>query len=396
MSIREYFGFEPKKVRVTDSEIETRATPEGDPSPSILPPARSNVNIVYPKEAARIGTVYRSVNIISTMISQMDLKVYRDGKEIKAPYVIQNPIDGESQSSFVQQVVWSLALWGNCYVRLYGSPATSVEVLDPDTVTVTKDSDTGKTRYWIGSKEIAADKIRHLKFERMPGALYGTGPLSGAVGELQAALLLDKFQQTWFDTTGIPTGLLSTPSALNPTQSAAFVTAWNDFLDNNQKTAILPGGMKYETISAKPMELQYVEVAEANIRNIARIFGIPAANLLSAIEGTSMTYTNYVESNLQFMQNTLSRYMNEIEAFLSSLLPRSQRVQFDESQLLRMAPEKDWAIKKVQYDVGYYDGAEQRKNEGLPALEKKELPKPVVDENPEKANLKKDNLENGN
>lgn len=396
MSIREYFGFEPKKELVSDSELETRAEPNGDPSPSILPPARNSINSIDPKEAARLGTVYRSVNIISTMISQMDLKVYRDGKEIKTPYLIQNPIDGESQSSFVQQVVWSLALWGNCYIKVYGDPVTSVEVLDPDTVTVSRDPDTGKVQYWIGPKPIATERIRHLKFERLPGSLYGHGPLTGAAGELKAAVLLDKFQQTWFDTTGIPTGLLSTPSALNATDSARFVTAWNDFLDNNRRTAILPGGMKYETISAKPIELQYVDVAEANIRNIARIFGIPASNLLSAIQGTSMTYTNYVESNLQFLQNTLSRYMNEIEAFLSSLLPRSQKVEFNEMQLLRMAPEKDWAVKKTMFDVGYYDGAEQRKQEGLPALEKKELPKPVVDENPEKANSNKDNLENGN
>lgn len=381
MSIREFFGFEAR----TNNTEEVRE----EVNPAILPPARSDHIAIDPVTASRIGTVYRSVNIISTMISQMEMEVYRDGKKIKTPLLVRNPIDGESQSSFVQQCVWSLALWGNCYLLTYGSPVTSVTVLDPDSVTVVKDPATGKTQYYNGPNQLPTDRIRHLKFERLPGALLGIGPLSGAAGELRAAYLLDKFQQQWFDVTGIPSGVLSTPGALNAGQSKAFVEAWNDFLADNRKTAILPGGMKYEAISAKPIELQYVDVAESNIRNIARIFGIPASNLLSALQGTSMTYTNYLEANLQFLQNTLSRYMNEIEDALSDLLPRSNRVEFNEEQLLRMSPEKLWAVKKLQSDVGYYSGAEQRKEEGLPPLPKTEV-KPTSVEPDEKAEKKEE------
>lgn len=386
MSIKEFFGFESRE-----------RTPEQvahEPSPAIMPPSRSDHVSIDPVAASRIGTVYRSVNIISTMISQMELEVYRDGKKIKTPLLVKNPIDGESQSSFVQQCVWSLALWGNCYLLTYGSPVSSVTVLDPDSVTVIKDPSTGKTQYYNGPNQLPSDRIRHMKFERLPGALLGTGPLSGAAGELRAAYLLDKFQQSWFDVSGIPTGVLSTPSALNPAQSAAFVKAWNDFLADNRKTAILPGGMKYDPINAKPIELQYIDVAEANIRNIARIFGIPASNLLSALQGTSMTYTNYLEANLQFLQNTLSRYMNEIEDALSALLPRSNKVEFNEEQLLRMSPEKLWAVKKLQSDVGYYSGAEQREDEGLPALPKTEV-KPTSVEPDEKAEKKEEDANNG-
>ncbi|BAH55222.1 phage portal protein [Rhodococcus opacus] len=386
-----WFGAPVEQVR---NEVETRSTPDGEPSPAILPPSREAVGI-NPKEASRIGTVYRSVNIISTMISQMPLEVYRGEKKINTPLVIQNPIEGESQRSFVQQVVWSLALWGNAYVRTFGDPVSSVEVLDPDSVTVTKDPDTGKTTYYVGNKVVPAGRIRHLKLDRMPGQLKGIGPLTGMGGELKAAYLLDKFQQTWFDTTGTPRGILSTTQTPNATQSAQIVEAWNNFLKGSSGQAVLPFGMTYEAFSAKPMEVQYIDVAEANIRNIARIFGIPAANLLSAIQGTSMTYTNYIESNIQFYQNTLSNYMNEIEQFLSSLLPRNQRVEFNEEQLLRMSPEKLWAVKKTQYDVGYYDGAEQRKQEGLPALPKKEAAKPAVVED-SKANSDKEVSDNGN
>ena len=386
-----WFGREIEPIQ--NNEVEIRSTPEGEPSPAILPPSRETAGI-SPKQAARIGTVYRSVNIISTMISQMPLEVFRADKKITTPLVVVSPIEGSTQREFIQQVVWSLALWGNAYIRLYGDPVSSVEVLDPDTVTVTKDPDTGKTSYFVGPKSVPADRIRHLKFESLPGELKGHGPLTGCGGELKAAYLLDKFQQTWFDTTGTPRGILSTTQTPNAVQSAQIVEAWNNFLQGHSGQAILPFGMTYEAFTAKPMEVQYIEVAEANIRNIARIFGIPAANLLSAIDGTSMTYTNQIESNIQFLQNTLSNYMVCIEEFLSSLLPRNQRVEFDEEKLLRMAPEKLWAMRKTQFDVGYYDGAEQRKQEGLPALPKKEVkPTEVVDQ---KANSDKEVSDNGN
>lgn len=373
--------------------METRVDSDGNPSALILPPSPGSIwESIPPKEAYKIDTVERSVSIIGTMISQMDLQVFRNGKLIDTPTLIANPIYGESQRSFVKQVVWSLALWGNAYIKVYGSPVSDVEVLDPDTVVVSRDELTGKVQYWHNGKLQPKDKIRHIRLERLPGALMGHGPLQACAGALQAAKQLDAFQKTWFNTDGIPKGILSSNAQVTAPQQKQLIEAFEAFIKDH-KNVLMPLGIKYETIAVKPIEVQYVDVAEANIRNIARVFGIPAANLLSAIEGTSMTYTNYVESNLQFLQNTLSNYMNEIEDFLSSLLPRGQKVQFNEEQLLRMSPEKQWAVKKTQFDVGYYDGAEQRKQEGLPALPKKEV---VKSETQNQTNPNKDNQENGN
>lgn len=365
---------EPMQVRVDEN---------GEPSAAILPPARASFINVQPREAMKIGTIYRSVSILSTTISQMELEVFRNGKKLKTPALIANPIDSESQASFVQQIVHSLALWGNAYVRVYGEPVSSVEVLDPDMVTVGR-SEEGKVIYFVNGKLVNSKSIRHLKFERMPGADLGHGPLSGAAGELKAAVRLNEFMQTWFNVDTVPRGVIKMTEKLNAEQSKKLAEAWDAFI-NEHKNIVLPQGVSYEQLANKPMELQYQEVAEANVRNIARVFGIPAAALLTALEGTSMTYTNYVESNLQFMQQTLTRYMQEIEDMLSGLLPTNQKVQFNENQLFRMAPEKEWAIKKMMSDVGYYSGAEQREQEGLPAL-----PQPKALDGPTTTQLPKD------
>lgn len=370
MGFKEFFGFGTYEQFIPvhrDSEEETEVRSSGV---GFIAPSRVATGI-GPKEAIRIGTVYRCVNIISTMISQMDVKVYRGTKAMAyTPSIIKEPIEGESFSSFVQQTVTSLALWGNAYVRLYGDvdKPSYVRVLDPDDVVCAEDEITGKVTYWVKGKQVASNRIKHLKLDRLPGELMGHGPLTGSSGVLKSAALLDEFQRTWFDTTGLPKGVLSTDMTLNEQQSADLTEAWNSFVKEHNGTMVLPKGINYVPMTIKPVEAQYLDVAGSNVRDIARIFGVPAANLLSAIDGTSMTYTNYIESNQMFIQNTLSRYIIELEDFLSSLLPRGQRVDFVEESLLKHTPEKLWAMKKIQFDVGYYSGAEQREEEGKEPL----------------------------
>lgn len=370
MGLREFFGFNERNevvIPVNQEVMEARA----HVAPAYLPTSRALTGI-GPKEVVRIGTVYRCVNIISTMVSQMDVKVYRGKKEMTyVPMIIREPIEGESFSSFIQQVVTSLALWGNAYIRLVGEDPdkpTSVKVLDPDDVVCTEDDITGKVTYWVKGKVVPSKRIKHLKLDRMPGELLGHGPLTGAAGVIKAAYLLDEFQRTWFDSTGSPKGIISTENHLTPEQTDGLAEAWSEFIREHDGIMVLPKGVSYNPTVIKPAEAQFLDVVSQNIRDIARIFGIPASNLLSSIDGTSMTYTNYVESNIMFLQNTLSRYIIEIEDFLSALLPRGQKVNLDEESLLRLAPDKLWQVRKLQFDVGYYAGSEQREEEGKAPL----------------------------
>lgn len=407
MGLRDFFGLNGREEQVVRIEQpDSPATQMRHHVPAYLPVSRTATGL-GPKEVVRIGTVYRCVNIISTMVSQMDVKVMRGKKEMSyVPMIVREPIEGESFSSFVQQTVMSLALWGNAYIRLVGSDPerpTSVKVLDPDSVVCSEDEITGKVIYWYKGKVVPSNRIKHLKLDRMPGQLLGHGPLTGASGVIKAAYLLDEFQRTWFDTTGSPKGIINTESQLTQEQSGDLAEAWSNFIETNHGVIVMPKGVGFEPITIKPAEAQYLDVVSQNIRDIARIFGIPASNLLSSIDGTSMTYTNYVESNIMFLQNTLSRYIKEIEDFMSSLLPRGQQVNFDEESLLRLAPEKLWAMKKIQYDVGYYSGAEQREEEGkepLPELNfdtegvgANSLAEPITDEELEKPKGETDNVD---
>lgn len=344
------------------------------PLPGIVPPARPSVEMITPETAIGIGTVYRSVDLLCTSVSQMELGVYRNGIEIATPGIIRTPNVDEPASAFIQETVWSLATWGNAYWRTYGDPIASLEVLNPAAVRITRDERTGNKVYWLGQENVTG-KVKHLKLQRMPGQDYGVGPIQCAVSELTAALKLRQFADNWFDVSGVPTGVLTTDQQLNPTQAAAFAEAWKAFLAQNGGTAVLGMGLSYEAIRLKPAEAQFLEVQRENNLNIARLFGIPSMHLGVEMGGTSMTYMNLEQSNILFIQNTLVRYMNEIENNLSDLLPRGQRVQFKEEGLLRSDTKTKWEIYKTQSEIGYTSGTELREAEGKAPLTALSMPK---------------------
>lgn len=344
------------------------------PLPGVVPPARPTFEVITPETAIGIGTVYRAVDLLSTSVSQLEMGVYRAGVEIATPPLVKNPNVNEPASAMVQETVWSLALHGNAYWRLYGDPVISIEVLDPAAVSITRDERTGKKVYWYGQENITG-KVKHLKLQRVPGRDYGVGPVQCAKSELSAALQLRRFADSWFDVSGVPTGVLTTDMQLNPQQAHDFAAAWNEFIRHGGGTVVLSQGLSYEAIRLKPAEAQFLEVQRENNLNIARLFGIPSMHLGVEMGGTSMTYMNLEQTSIMFIQNTLVRYMNEIENNLSDLLPRGQRVQFKEEGLLRSDTVTKWAIYKTQTEIGYTSGDELREAEGKGPLPAKAMPK---------------------
>lgn len=357
--------------RVINGTHEERAV--DGPAAGVIPPSRSDVPIVTVDTALSISAVYRAVSIITASVSQMPLAVYRDGMEIKTPTIIKQPNFDESQRSFVKKTVWSLATHGNAYWRVYGTAPNvqNLEVLDPNSVTVVLEN--GKTKYWIGADSIDAKYIKHLRLEPRPGQAKGIGPIQRGQAELMGAFRLKNFQDNWFGTHGVPTGVLTTDQTLNVTQQTAYADAWNEFVKTNG-TAVLGNGMRYETLNIKPAEAQFLEVMQSKTTAIARLFGVPATLLASGNEGVSNVYMNNQELFMTFLMTTLVDYMNEVEDALSSLLPRGQEVSFKEDALLRMNTQMQTEVWATEIESGITTPNEVRALKGLPPLA---TPKPV-------------------
>ena len=171
-----------------------------------------------------------------------------------------------------------------------------------------------------------------------------------------------------FDSEAIPRGKLTTTQEMNPDDLAEMAQGVRDFIQNNGGILALTHGLDYEAIVGDPTKTQFIDVQNMVNRMIAAVFGVPAEALLLPGEGSSMTYQNVSQSNIRFLQNTLSAYLNVIEVHLSEFLTGNKQVRFREDDLLRLDTKGKWEVIEIQQRVGYTNGDELCREEGKEPL----------------------------
>lgn len=143
---------------------------------------------------------------------------------------------------------------------------------------------------------------------------------------------------------------------------------WEATQGGRRGVAVLTGGITYKPVLITPEEAQFIESQQFSVTSLARLFGIPANLMLAAVEGTSNTYSNVAQADLTFVRWTLSKYIREIEAAFSALLPRGQRARFNLDALLRPDTLSRYQAHRVAIASGFLTVDEVRAIEGLPPL----------------------------
>lgn len=318
--------------------------------------------------ALSIGAVYRAVQIISTSVCQMQMQVWRGTELLDTPSFIKRPDFNMNVNHFIEMTVSSLALNGNAYWRITRNQSggiTNIEVLPPTLVTVEVDDKTGKKRYSYDSKYYSPKEMQHLQLMRVPGYVYGLGPIQRVRGELELALDLREYTGHWFSKSGVPTGILKTDQPLSEEWAESYKQRWQKVMEGVEKTAVLGNGLTYISTYLNPKDALFVDVINSNLQAVARMFGIPASLMSLPLEGNSMTYSNTRDENNQFLKYSLSVYMQEIENAFTELVPRGQEVKFDTTGLLRMNEADRFANYAIAIQNGWMSREEVRKKEGL-------------------------------
>lgn len=330
----------------------------------------TNTTAVSPDRAIGIAAVFRAVDILETSVSQLPVGVWRNGEELEVPTtsIVARPNLDCSRGAFFAQTTVSLATAGNAFWKLTrNSPTaavTNVEVLNPHNVFI--DVENGKTVYRYEGKVFQKWQIKHLFHTRLPGWNRGVGPIQAAQNELRGALDLRNYADQWFSSAGVPNGVLKTDQVLAPTDADAIRARWHATqATNGRDVAVLGQGVSYQPVYLSPADAQFLESQQFSISQVARIFGIPATYLLAGVEGNSMTYTNLEQVDTAFVKYTLMKYLSEIEAALSDLLPRGQEVKFKVEVLLRADLKTRYDAYKTAIEAGFLTANEVRAREGL-------------------------------
>lgn len=370
-------------------ELTRRAgNPAGTMPPGVMPPTRREA----PFEPASLVSVYRAIDIITSAVAQLPLRVERHGVEVPAseiPDIIKAPSLSFTRSDFLEQIALSLAVTGNAYIfaKRIGGKIVELVVLNPHEVLPTQDETSGVITYSYRGRDYSQADIQHLKFMVLPGSLKGLGAIQAARAEIQGAINLRDYAAQWFNGAGQPSGILSTDQALTAEDAKQIRDTWNNIdpatgkplpaTANPSNIKVTGKGVKYEPIVLNPRDAQFIESRNFNTLEIARLFGIPATLMLTSTEGSSMTYSNIEQDWIGFVRFTLTKYLRKIEEALTTFTPRGQTVRFQISALLRSDTLTRYQAHQIALSAGFMTLNEVRAIESLPPLETQE-PKETV------------------
>lgn len=354
--------------RITGTVEETRAV-----QPTI-PSRAATATTVNAETALTLTSVYRAVQIIATPISKMTLRTYRYAtgmeQQIENPIIVNKPSLLDSRRDFIFQTVVSLALEGNSFwVKSFNASGgvNNLTILPASAVTVdyVDAQDIGKgVYYYYAGKRYRQDEIEHLKIFSRPGMLRGISPIEQCRNDIAGALDVRDYATNWFQSGGVPTGVLKTNAMITEADAATITTNWHNKQQNRQ-IAVLGNGFDYATVALSPRDALFTEIQDQAVQMVARLFGIPARLLLTTVPGSTDTYTNLQDENQVFYRHTLMAYTDAITDALSNCLPRGTRVEFDFEHLFKADVAARYNYYKTGIEAQFLTVDEVRMKEGL-------------------------------
>ena len=306
--------------------------------------------------AIRMSTVYACVRLLGDTISSLPLGAYvRRGRNrisyISAfgeqPEWINKPNPEATRLEFFEQVISSLNIHGNAFILTVRDDMDEVRELyciHPDDIRIERPSPGEpiiyKMRDSVGaySRILTSKEMLHIPMFRLPGSLYGLGPIAAARLTIGAAMAADTYAAAYFGNAANPGGVIEVPNELTEEQASDIGRDWNITHTGPYragKIGILSGGATFRPLTLNAQDAQLLEARRFNVEDIARLFRVPISLLGHPVAG-SMSFASVEAQNLSFVQHSLRPLLERLEQALSGLLPESEGfIKFNLDALLR-------------------------------------------------------------
>tara|TARA_R110000782_G_scaffold117364_4_gene207692 strand:- start:4904 stop:6076 length:1173 start_codon:yes stop_codon:yes gene_type:complete len=271
----------------------------------------------------------RAVRLITEAAGGVALSARGAGAAVnaRAKELVRHVSGGQG---LIETVALHLLLHGNAYVQLLcdadGQPV-ELFALRPERVSVDLDARGWPAGYIyrVGDRvtrhasEDGAGRtaILHIKAIHPLDDHYGLGCLGAASGAVAIHNAATQWNKALLDNAARPSGALVydggkdgiTLSAeqfarLKSEMEAAFQGAMNA-----GRPMLLEGGLKWQSLSMSPAEMDFVALKAAAAREIALAFGVPS--MLLGLPGDN-TYANYREANKALWRQTILPMMDKI------------------------------------------------------------------------------------
>lgn len=341
---------------------------------------------VNTETAESISAVYACVAAISETVGSLPLYVYQrtdKGREKARQHPLykllhDTPNDYQTALEFREQLQRHVLLRGNAYAEIIRDSAgrpTALLPVHPDRVTILR-SGQGKLLYDVvddggRTKRLLADEILHIKYHSDDGVI-GRSPIQVARDTIGLALAERTHGSKMFEQGTKLSGVIEMPPGSTKEHSAQVRDSWaagQSGVQNHGKTAVLPQGAQFKTVSMTLEDADWIAARRLSIVECCRLFRVPPV-MVADMEAAN--YSNVVELARFFVTNTLRRHLVAWEQAINRVLvndPDSYFVEHNVEGLLR----GDSLTRSQFYERAITDGwmkrSEVRRLENLPTIE---------------------------
>lgn len=344
--------------------------------------------------ALRYPAVYAAVRVLAESSGMLPLITYRrqpngdrarieDSEDPRARMLRLQPNPLMSAMEMWEACIAVLNLYGNAYLwkprDAYGR-VTALWLLPPQASQTYRDTD-GTLWYYVtpgpnGSSTVQTtslyreDEIIHLRGFGLDG-LFGLSTIATHRRAIGIGTSQDTYAENFYLNQARPSGVLTTPNTLSDSTFARLKAEWDaqhKGADNAYRTAVLEGGVTWQTLTVPNDDAQFLESRKFQVTEIARIFRVPP-HMIGDLDRA--TFSNIEQQAIEFVTYSLQPWLTRLEQRINlevfdSRLDDGIFCEFLVDGLLR----GDTATRYAAYaQAPWMTDNEKRRRENLPALD---------------------------
>jgi HK97 family phage portal protein len=308
--------------------------------------------------ALRLSAVSSSIMLIADTISTLPLDQFirEDGQ--RRPFRprerwVEQPSLTLPRTTFWQQVIVSLLLDGNAFVRITRDGRGIIEdltVLNPTQVDVLDNGFRLNGQTFLDRMDVL-----HVTEMLLPGEKRGTSRIKQAKDSLGLGLALEEYAGRFFGNGAYAGVVLEVPNELTKEQADEIQQAWeakHRGLGRSHRPAVLMNGMKATQLTVNPADSQMLDQRRFSVEEVCRIFRVPPFMLGVTTPG-SVSYSSVEQQMLYFTQHTIQPRVQALEdAFHRLLVNERSFIKFNLNSLVRA----DLASRTQSYSTALLAG----------------------------------------
>ena len=375
-----------KRIRNVD---ETLRLPELLEAWGLTTSSGQTVNV---ESSKNIGTAYRCINVLSDDLAKMPLQVFLSRN--------RGEIDRMRPNSYLENIAWLLEVspnrwmtpfvfkktlmmwlicWGNAYAWMptrQPGQRREIFILKADRTTPVYDLQGNlwyQTTFANGQIQyLPAVEVLHLVINSIDG-ITGKSVISYARESLGRQMGARETQGKFYDQGLNPGGIMWMNGEVKKEARDKVRDSYAEAMSgsgNAYRLAVMDNKVaKFETITMKPVDAQFLESIQDNDLEIANFFGMP----LYKLNMGKQSYNSNEQQNLDYLTTTLDPYLVQFEqaAALSWLSEEEQNYmyfRFNRDALLRTDAKTRAEYLEKKIFSGQLSPNEARAIEDMPAF----------------------------